>query len=266
MPGDAIVKIASNAFYLVVAMAFDPSLSGRRVVITGAGRGLGRALAITMADKGADLVLLGRDQGRLRAVADAIRARTGGDASVVHCDLAQPDNVKEACRVVLAANPVVDVLINNGASWLSGRITELAETEIANATATTVAGTILVTRGLLPGLRQSKAADIATIVSTVGWIGWDMGGASAAFHAAKHAQSGFSDALRHELKGEGIRVTALYPPDFHDVDPLSADWNDEARSRLINRDVVETVLFAITAPRACVYPVIILDNMPARRD
>jgi NAD(P)-dependent dehydrogenase (short-subunit alcohol dehydrogenase family) len=165
---------------------------------------------------------------------------------------------------VLSARPTIDVLINNGAPWLPGGIMELAEAEIASTVAAAVTGTILVTKGLLAGLRRSKAADIVTIVSTAGWPGWDFGSASAPFHAAKHGQSGFSDALRRELKDDGIRVTAIYPPDFDDVDPLDADWDKPASSRLTNREVVETILFAISAPRACAYPVIILDHMPPR--
>lgn len=244
----------------------NQNLSGRRIVITGAGRGLGRALAITTADHGADVVLLGRSLEALQAVADAIRLRTGRDASIVPCDLARPESVEEACRIVFAENPVVDVLVNNGAPWLPGSIDELAETDIVNTVAATVSGTILVTKGLLPGLRQSRAADIVTIVSTAGWAGWDNGGStSAAFHAAKHGQSGFSDRLRHELKEEGIRVAAIYPPDFEDVDVLGADRTNApelaAKGKLTNREVVATVLFAITAPRVCTYPVIILDNM-----
>ena len=125
-----------------------------------------------------------------------------------------------------------------------------------------VAGTILATKGLLPGLMRSPAADIVTIVSTSGWPGWDIG-ASSPFHAAKHGQSGFSDALRHELKGKGIRVMAVYPPDFDDVDPLRPDWDRKDR-RLSNREVVDTVLFAVAAPRSCAYPVIILDHAQAR--
>lgn len=166
---------------------------------------------------------------------------------------------------MLAANPAIDVLINNGAPWLPGALASASETEIIAAVSAAVTGTILVTKGLLPGLAKSTAADIMNIVSTAGWPGWDVGSTSAPFHAAKHGQSGFSDALRHELKGQGIRVMAIYPPDFDDVDPLDPAWNDvrAPRTKLTNREVVETVLFAITAPRACTYPVIILDNMPA---
>ncbi len=242
-----------------------PTLSGRRVVITGASRGLGRALAIMSADHGADLVLLGRNETALCVVADVIRARSGRDVMLAPCDLAQPDSITEACRQTLAAAPVIDVLINNGAPWLPGSIEDLADDDIAAAIAAAVTGTVLITKGLLPGLRRSAAADIVTIVSTAGLPGRNSGSASAAFHAAKHGQSGFSERLREELRRHGIRVTAIYPPDFDDTDPLDTAWHalrDPAvGAKLTNREVVAAVMFAITAPRVCAYPVIVLDNM-----
>jgi NAD(P)-dependent dehydrogenase (short-subunit alcohol dehydrogenase family) len=160
---------------------------------------------------------------------------------------------------------VIDVLINNGAPWLPGSIEDLADADIAATIAAAVTGTVLITKGLLPGLRRSSAADIVTIVSTAGLPGQNLGSASAAFHAAKHGQSGFSQRLHGELKKYGIRVSAVYPPDFDDTDPLDAGWHEvrdpAAGAKLTNREVVAAVMFAITAPRVCAYPIIVLDNM-----
>ena len=239
-------------------------LSGRRVVITGASRGLGRALAIVAADQGAELVLLGRDSAKLTPVAESIKGRTGREAATLSCDLALPDSIREACHRTLEIAPVVDVLVNNASPWLPGTVEDVTEKDIATTVAAAVTGTILTTIGLLPGLRQSAGADIVTIVSTAALPGENSGEASAVFHAAKHAQSGFSDKLRAELKAQGIRVTAIYPPDFDDTDPLDPEWNQvrerTAHGRLTNREVVAAVLFAITAPRVCTYPVIVLGN------
>lgn len=240
------------------------SLSGRRVVITGAARGLGRAFAIKAAEHGADLVLLARSAAALDPLAELIRRRTGRHVTCVPCDLADAQSVAEACRQTLAATPIVDVLINNGASWLPGRFEQLADADITATVATTVTGTMLITRGLLPALRRSVAADVVTIVSTAGLPGERSGAVSVAFRAAKQGQSGFSEALRDELRGTGIRVTAIYPPDFDDTDPLKPEW-DEPRApvvgaKLTNREVVATILFAVCAPRICGYPAIVLDN------
>lgn len=246
----------------------DQFLLGRRVVITGAGRGLGRALAISAADNGADVVLLGRDPTALGTVAEVIRVRSARQSLAVPCDLARPDSIAAACESVLANSSSVDVLINNGAPWLVGNLEALSDTDITSTVAAAVSGTILVTKGLLPGLDRSTAADIVTIVSTSGYLGWDVSGASVPFNAAKHGQSGFSDSLRHEMKDRDIRVSALYPPDFDDLDPTDPRWDGDQESgngaKLSNREIVSTVLFIIGAPRICSFPVVILDGMRKR--
>lgn len=242
----------------------DPFLRGRRIAITGAGRGLGRALAIVAADHGAETVLLGRDTGALTLVADTIRERCGRTSLVVPCDLAMAESVGLACEAVLDNDPRVDVLINNGAPWLDGRLDDLSDAEIASTVFAAVSGTILVTKGLLPGLRKSNHADIITIVSTSGIPGWDLSGGSAPFYAAKHGQSGFSDKLRHELTGTGIRVSAIYPPDFDDADPTDASWNRSPGDdgTISGREIVSILLFMLAAPRTCNIPVIVLEGMP----
>ena len=242
----------------------DQFLLERRIVITGAGRGLGRALAIVVADHGADVVLLGRDPSALASVADTISARTGRTSLVARCDLARPESIKSASEVVLEIDPRVDVLINNGAPWLEGCLEDLSDAEITSGVSAAVTGTILVTKGLLPGLRRSNCADIITIVSTSGVPGWDLSGGSAPFYAAKHGQSGFSDKLRHELKGTGIRVSAVYPPDFDHADPTDPSWRQpfDDQATISGREIVSLLLFILWSPRTCNFPVVILEGMP----
>jgi len=241
----------------------DQFLLGKRIAISGAGRGLGRALAIVAADHGAETVLLGRDLAVLSDVANTIRARSKLKSLVVPCDLAKPESIAAACELVLDDNPTVDVLINNGAPWLAGRLDELSDADITSTVAAAVSGTILVTKGLLPGLHRSTAADIITVISTSGILGLDPSGGSVPFYAAKHGQSGFSDKLRHELKGRDIRVSAIYPPDFDDADPTDPGWESVPiqGAKISNREVVSTVLFIMTTPRTCSFPVVIMDGM-----
>lgn len=238
-------------------------LHGKRMIITGAGRGLGRALAIVAADHGAETVLLGRDPKSLNEVADKIKSRTTLKSMAVPCDLAKPDSVAAACASVLADNPIVDVLVNNGAPWLAGSLDELSDVDIVSTVSAAVTGTILVTKKLLPALNRSTAADIITVVSTSGILGWDVNGGSVPFYAAKHGQSGFSDSLRNELKGTGIRVSAIYPPDFDDADPTESSWENAPNNGagMSNREVVSTLLFILAAPRNCSFPVVIMDGI-----
>lgn len=241
----------------------DQILLGKRIAISGAGRGLGRALAIVVADHGAETVLLGRDVAVLDDVANTIRTRSELKSLVVPCDLAKPNSIATACELVLGDNPTVDVLINNGAPWLAGDLDELSDADIISTVAAAVTGTILITKGLLPGLERSTAADIITIVSTAGILGWDGSGGSVSFHAAKHGQSGFSDRLRHELKGRDIRVSAICPPDFNDADPTDPSWESVPieGAKISNRDIVSTVLFILATRRTSSFPVIIMAGM-----
>jgi short-subunit dehydrogenase len=241
-------------------------LASRRIVITGAARGLGRSLALAAADAGGSVVLLGRDTAALGTVAATISSRSQQRAEVVSCDLAQPESVNAACEAIFHANPVVDALINNGTPWLEGRLADLSEAEIVATVAAGVTGTILITRGLLPGLVRSRTADIVTIVSTAGLPGGEFDSASTAFHAAKHAQTGFCDKLRAELKPQAVRVTAIFPSDFEHVEPGS----DAAREpigagRLTSREVVDAVMFAVTAPRNCAIRAVHLEGTAATR-
>ncbi|MGE8312352.1 MAG: SDR family NAD(P)-dependent oxidoreductase, partial [Pseudomonas protegens] len=93
-------------------------LNSAVVVVTGAGRGLGAALAISLADQGCKLILCGRNPEALAQVSAAIEARTGSPADQVVVDLASSDSVKAALAEIHVRHPQVDILINNGAMWL----------------------------------------------------------------------------------------------------------------------------------------------------
>lgn len=241
----------------------DKFLRGKRIAISGAGRGLGRALAIVAADHGADTVLLGRDQLALDEVAATISTRTERRPLAVVCDLASPSSIHSAYENVLNVDATVDVLINNGAPWSTGNLIDLSDDDIVATVAAAVTGTILLTKKLLPALRQSAAADIITIVSTSAIFGNHHSGGSTPFFAAKHGQSGFSDKLRHELRNDDIRVSAIYPPDFDDADPTDPSWeNRPSQSAMIsNREIVSIVLFILASSRACSFPAVFVERM-----
>jgi NAD(P)-dependent dehydrogenase (short-subunit alcohol dehydrogenase family) len=205
---------------------------------------------------------MGRDLNALRDVGDTIRALSGYRSLVVHCDLGNPDSIASACETVLDKSPGIDVLVNNGAPWLEGPLGELSDRDITSTISSAISGTILVTKGFLPGLRRSSCADIITVISTSGVPGWDLSGGSVPFYAAKHGQSGMSDKLRHELKGTRIRVSAIYPPDFDDADPTDSSWNRVPGNdaNISSREVVSTLLFILAAPRTCSFPVVLLEG------
>lgn len=238
-------------------MTFD----GKRMIITGAGRGLGAALAIVLADKGARLLLTGRSRENLTAIAEAIKLRTGTKPDLRMLDMADASEVTLFAKALRDAGEPVDILINNAAQWLPGRMTDHDALAISQTIAANVTGTMLLTRGLVPLLEKSGAGDIMTVVSISGLPNARLQTASVAYAASKQAQAAISDGLRQELKGRPVRVQAVFPPYIEDLSPLDPAWNlpREATSAVTNRDIVDTILFALERPRHVTLASIIID-------
>jgi NADP-dependent 3-hydroxy acid dehydrogenase YdfG len=239
-------------------------MQGLDVVITGAGRGLGAALAIVMADAGASVVLCGRTPAALARIAAAIVERTGHCPPVVELDLADTGSVASAAEQLTQAQPKIDVLVNNGAMWLARRDGGYTADEVFGTANAAITGTYLFTQALLPCLMRSTRPDIVTIGSISGQPNTRLLGAAAPYLAAKHGQAGLIDGLRQELTGTPVRVIGIHPPNLDDVSPLDADWDavpDRKKGeRVTSRDVVDSVLFAITRPRHVTVASLLLDS------
>ncbi|MDF1748337.1 MAG: SDR family NAD(P)-dependent oxidoreductase [Alphaproteobacteria bacterium] len=234
------------------------NLTGRRCVITGAARGLGRSFAIRFAELGADIVLTGRSKAALEQTASVIREKTTVCVQCVVMDLADPDSTNTAVNEI-AGSPV-DLLINNGAGWLEGSLEQNSVAEITNTVGSTVTGMAIVLRGLMPVLRRSKAPDIVTIVSTCGLAHVPVQTASPVFHAAKRGQAALVEAISGQLTMGGIRSIAIFPPDFDGWDPL--DGRDAELDHPIDAaDVVDSVEFALSRRRQVVVRDIVLGRM-----
>jgi NADP-dependent 3-hydroxy acid dehydrogenase YdfG len=240
----------------------DHDFRGKSAVVTGAGRGLGAAFAILLADLGAHVIMAGRTSETLYSTAEAILQRTGKRPETLLLDLADPGAVTRAAKKMRDEMDKLDILINNGAQWLAGAMTDHDAYGIVGTIGSAVTGTLLFTRGLLPPLEASGAGDILNIVSISGLPNAPLQGASVAFLAAKHGQAGMTEGLRQELRGRPVRVSALYPPLLEDISPLNEkSWNAErsASSLATNRDVVEAGLYAITRPRNVTLASIVID-------
>jgi NADP-dependent 3-hydroxy acid dehydrogenase YdfG len=232
------------------------------VIVTGAGRGLGAALAVVLADQGAEVMLTGRNTENLTSLAESMRLRNGRKPALRILDMADPSAVTLLAKGLRDEGRPIDILINNAAQWLPGRMDEHDALAISQTIAANVTGTLLLTRGLIPLLEKSGGGDIMNIVSISGLPNARLQSASVAYAASKQAQAAISDGLRQELKGRPVRVQAVYPPYLEDVSPLNeAAWNAPrgAGSPATNRDIVDTVLFALSRPRHVTLASIIID-------
>jgi short-subunit dehydrogenase len=225
-------------------------ISQRKYAITGAGRGLGAALAIVMADHGAKLVLLARSNDALQATAETIGKRTGQQAATMICDLADTASCTLAGRQLAQEHTDLDGIIHNGAMWLPGPMAGISDLDIAACIGSAAVGSLILTRHLLPNLMARENADILTVVSTSGVPNLPLDGASVAFTAAKFAQAGFVQGLTEELAATRVRVTAIFPGTFTELSPDDAGWNEPPPPdrTLSSREVVDATLFILNLP------------------
>lgn len=179
----------------------------KRVLVTGAGSGIGRAIAARLADAGYAVIGTVRDAERARALtAEAAAAKP---MRFLPLNLSSASSIAELLAEVEATGGL-DIVVNNAGNGVFGAIEEVDATLVARQFAVNVFGPLELTRRLLPSLRTRKGQVI--------WIG-SLGGRislpfQAHYSATKSAISSLSDALRMELRPHGVRVTCVEPGDF----------------------------------------------------
>jgi 3-oxoacyl-[acyl-carrier protein] reductase len=170
------------------------------VVITGAGSGLGRALARRLAKDGETVVLLGRSLEKVQAVADEV----GGGAFAVSCDVGDPDSVRVAFATIAARHPRIDVLVNNAAIYQPFLIAEATDKQILGSVLTNLAGPIFCVRSAIP--LMGDGGHIINVSSESVGMRFPM---LAMYQASKAGLERFGQALIEEVVPAGIRVTTL---------------------------------------------------------
>lgn len=175
-------------------------------------------------------------------------------------DLASADSVQSAVAQIDAMFGTVDLLVNNGAGWLENR-PPFEASQVLDVVNSAVSGTYLLTQGLLPLLERSPGGDIVIIGSVTGLPNASLRTASVPFYAAKRAQAALAEGFAQQLANSSVRIITVHPPDLDDISPLAPEWEraaDRTRPmRASNRDVVESVLFAIGRARNIALSIVI---------
>ena len=174
-------------------------MSGKHILITGAGSGIGQALAVEAARHGHRLTLVGRRPDALAATASLI----GGGAQVLPADITRP---ADRARIAAAVEGL-DILVNNAGIVPAGALETVTDDDIAGALALNVAAPVALTRDLLGRLIASKG-QVVNMGSVFGDIGFPFFGL---YSATKFALRGFSEALRREVAPMGVAVTYIAP-------------------------------------------------------
>lgn len=183
------------------------SLKGKNALITGAGKGIGRAIAIALANEGVNVALISRTDKDLKSVAEEVKASNVKTAIAV-ADVSDMAAVNKAVEKIQSELGNIDILINNAGIGKFGKFLELDPVQWENQVKVNLFGVYYVTRAVLPQMIERNIGDIINVSSTLGLKG--SAGASA-YSASKFGVFGLSESLMQEVRKHNIRVTTLAP-------------------------------------------------------
>lgn len=223
-------------------------LRGRVALITGAGRGIGQAVAVRLAQAGATLILAARTESQLQETATAATC-FGSEISIIPTDVSNDQQIESLVRTSLSQYGQIDILVNNaGSGPPRTTVVKARPTDWEIILRTNLWGTMLLSKLVLPSMVARQAGAIINICSQAGLTGK---AGEAAYAAAKFGVRGFSQALLEEVREKGIKVSTIFPG-F--VDTLMIPPNKRLnRSKMLSpQDVAEAVYnMTVSSPQCC---------------
>jgi 3-oxoacyl-[acyl-carrier protein] reductase len=191
------------------------------IVVVGASRGIGRAVALALAAPGRRLVLAARDVAALDLVAVAARER-GAEATPIVCDVAAEPQVRRLMETAACATGQIDMLVNSAGGAVVAPFEQLALADWEATLRTGLTGTFLACKHATGHMRAGGLiVNVASVAARQAFPNW------AAYTAAKYGVLGFSNAMREELRPRGIRVTVVLPAatDTALWESIPGEWN-----------------------------------------
>ncbi len=225
------------------------ALSGRTAVVTGASRGIGAGIASALAEQGVRVVMLARNEAKLKEHAE----RVAGSIPLA-CDVADPKSVERAAkRILRQLEGPPDILVNNAGLFRVALVDETTAESFVEAIDTNLVGPFLFLRAFLADMKKRTTGHIVTIGSIADRTVFT---GSAAYSAAKFGLRAMHEVMRAELRGSGVRTSLISPSATNTdiwksveiTDPAGKPHSD--RPMLSAADVVAAVMFALTRPES----------------
>ena len=220
------------------------ALKGKVTVITGASKGIGKALAFALSGFGSKLALLARSENELITIKTEIKNK-GGKCEVFAGDVADEEFVENSIAAILAAFGTIDIVINNAGFGIFKTSEETTAAEWDSVFATNVKGTFLLSKAVTPAMKKNKGGHIINIASDVSKRVFAGG---SLYCASKYAQDAYSMALRKELRPFNIKVSVVYSglvdSSFHS-DP---EGHSSHERWLKNEDMANAIIYIAAQP------------------
>jgi 3-oxoacyl-[acyl-carrier protein] reductase len=217
-------------------------LAGKVAIVTGASRGIGRAISVALAQETATIVLAARSIQHLQITAEQV-TKAGGKARIVIVELTEEKSIRNLVQVTGEKLGRLDILVNSAGVTHSAELQQTSTDDWDRCISINARAPFILCREALPLLKKSQAAHIINIASVVGVKGYPL---QSAYTASKHALRGMTMSLAEELRSSNIRVHVLCPGGV-DTDMVDRVRPDIAKDELIKpQEIAELVLYLVT--------------------
>jgi 3-oxoacyl-[acyl-carrier protein] reductase len=219
------------------------SLEGKVALVTGAGRGIGKAVALLLARSGCRVILAARSAAQLEEVGEEIQ-QGGGSAAIVTADLSRDEDIDRLAAESRRVYGSVDILINNAGWGKRAPVVRVKVEDLDQTLRVNLRAPMLLAKHLVPAMIEKRDGAVINISSVSGKSGEVNG---AAYSASKFGLIGFTQSLYEEVREHGIKVSVILPG-FVDT-PLIPPNKQLDRSKMIQaEDVAQSVLYVLTSP------------------
>ncbi len=236
-------------------------LKNKIAVITGASRGLGKEIALLLAKEHCKLALIARSEKELSSLVSEIK-KSGESADYFVCDITDSVKVFETIKDITKKLGRIDILINNAGIYLEGNLEDHEPERIKQMFDVVVLGTIYATMAVVPLLKKQKSGQILNINSIAGVSTPGTSGPYTPYTSAKHAVTGFTNALAEELHGTGIKVLDFHPGGMNTEIFKTAGYNyrDSEDWMMNKQDIAKIAVFMLKQPED-----VLIESMVVRK-
>ncbi|HCX2112546.1 SDR family oxidoreductase [Staphylococcus aureus] len=215
-------------------------LTDKIAVVTGAGSGIGEAIATLLHEEGAKVVLAGRNKDKLQNVANQLAQDS---VKVVSTDVTKKEEVDELIKIAQQTFGGLDIVINSAGQMLSSKITDYQVDEWDSMIDVNIKGTLYTAQAALPTMLEQSSGHLINIASI---SGFEVTKSSTIYSATKAAVHTITQGLEKELAKTGVKVTSISPGMVDTA--ITAAYNPSDRKKLDPQDIAEAVLYALTQP------------------